>query len=174
MTDLLRCAECRFQGQMRQWVNYRCPSCGAQTPPFDPDRDLILIGAGQGDYSAEGPWVRVSWGELRVLSQWARFWAEYKKHENGEASSWMLRTVDAITFNLKRTGGGAALTVADDLEQARRISPNAKFVRNDGSEIILEPGWLNRAPSEEASVNPVCPICHSRHAASAAHSTVGE
>lgn len=149
MTPDLRCPECRFHGNQLFWIQNgkRCPNCGSTVVPYDPDQDLLLVA--QATDINGGTWIRVGWAELRVLSIWARFWADQKTQEDPEKNHWMLRVVDAITFNLKKAGSGKPLTIGDDLELQRLANPNAKVVRPDGTEVVLEPGWLNRMPVED-------------------------
>lgn len=149
MTPDLRCAECRFTGHQFMWLanGKKCPKCQSPIPPYDPDNDILVIG--KTDRDEGGVWIRVGWAEFRIMAIWARFWAQSKRDKDPEQHGWMLRVIDAITANLRKAGGGAPLTMADDMEIARRTNPNAKLVDHEGKEIVLEPGWLNRPAAEE-------------------------
>ncbi len=146
-TPNMRCSECRHEASAMEFLinQKRCPHCGS-TFQFDPDSDLIIVGHARTETEQGGIWVRLNWQEFRILAIWSRFWADQQNQEDPDQWGWMLRVVDAITHQIKKAAPFWPLTIADEAGIAREQNPGKEVLatRPDGSEVQLEPTWLNK------------------------------
>lgn len=121
----IRCMKCyeEFSDKETEGADC-CPKCGNKGVPMAISQDVE---------------VKINWHELRILTIWAENWAEAKCEQDSRD------TLHAILDRLEkyRPKGGAALTLAREVQDLQEVYPEMALVRGDT--VLVPPRKVGKA-----------------------------
>jgi hypothetical protein len=121
----IRCTKCYEEFCDEEGKNVSCcPKCGSKGVPMSISQDVE---------------IKINWHELRILANWAEYWAEEKCELDSKD------TLQAILDRLEkyRPEGGAALTLAREVKDLQEVYPETTLVRGD--KILVPPRRIGKA-----------------------------